>query len=487
MKQSHRSAAALASLAAAVLTGLPASAQTGFDARLQGSLATITQAKPYQDNNGQLPPADQYRGPLFRLSRDWPNRALPPIGNAPWQRAINNGRLTPANAPAYAEALRQAISANARQLVLHYESWDAAKAGWYNEPWLGSQREAIHGTYPAGEFGPGIFPGTGLQATFQTHVLTYYDARAAYTLRKVWGSSSLSPDVSSSTTPFDEGALIVKAALFSSEDSSKPTDWWASLRGAATWPLFIPVAAQGGTQPPPRVWPGYLAQFDIIVKDSQSSPTTGWVFMTLVYDPNAPGDAWDKMIPLGVSWGNDPGATREGMPLGENWINPRAPLYATQTLGWGGRLSGPNDGARNDIVVGGQLVKNAADSSCMSCHSTAQWNVAGHRMPTFLLPSIPTGPDLFDYKMCQVGGKSYPCSPAPGSSAWMKWFQNRPGTQPMDPGNVAGDFDLVLSFKSLRLWAGWKYGAKALPELLARPGRPIRYNQYNGAPLPPAH
>lgn len=75
-------------------------------------------------------------------------------------------------------------------------------------------------------------------------------------------------------------------------------------------------------------------------------------------------------------WGNDPGVNSALIPpppLNENWINPKAPKYSTQTLGWGRRLSGPNDGATNDIQVGTVVMKNAPDSSCMSCHSPAEW------------------------------------------------------------------------------------------------------------------
>jgi len=227
------------------------------------------------------------------------------------------------------------------------------------------------------------------------------------------------------------------------------------------------------------------------VKDSKSSPKTGWVFMTLVYDGSMPGDVWDKMVPLGVQWGNDPQATREDMPLVENWNNPAAPLYSTQTLGWGGRLSGPNDGARNDIAVDGKVYRNAPNSSCMSCHSTSQWNIAQHRMTSFLLPSLPTksGPG---FQTCGDDGKPNPngsliCSPAPGSQAWMKWFQNRRGTQSMDPGSFATDFDEVFSFKALKLW--WtatnpKKEAAPQLELVRHPGQPLQYNQYTGAPLP---
>jgi hypothetical protein len=34
----------------------------------------------------------------------------------------------------------------------------------------------------------------------------------------------------------------------------------------------------------------------------------------------------------------------------------------------------------------------------------------------------------------------------------MKWFQDRKGDQPMDPGSIAGDFDMVLTFKTLPAW-----------------------------------
>jgi hypothetical protein len=39
---------------------------------------------------------------------------------------------------------------------------------------------------------------------------------------------------------------------------------------------------------------------------SRTAPKTSWGFTTLVYDKDATGDAWDKIIPLGAMWGNDP-------------------------------------------------------------------------------------------------------------------------------------------------------------------------------------
>ena len=66
--------------------------------------------------------------------------------------------------------------------------------------------------------------------------------------------------------------------------------------------------------------------------------------MPTYYDANAPGnDVWDKMVPLGAMWGNDPEADSAKSPppvLHENWINLAAPAYAKMTLGWGGAAVG---------------------------------------------------------------------------------------------------------------------------------------------------
>jgi hypothetical protein len=468
----------------------PTLAQTSHRPALAADRLMLAGApSPFADNNGQVPPKGDYSGPLFKLSAAWPRAALPPLNNPPWQLAIGGGRITVQNAQAYTNALRDYVARDAKALIAQDSAWNAATAGWYNEPWLGSLRESISGTYAAGEFGPEIFPSTGLRATFSTHVLTYYDARAAHSLYKVWGTTARTPALQTSNFQFEEGSVIVKAAVFASTDPQQPTDWWDALKGAQVWQLYLDPTDPANPQPTaPRVWPSYVAQFDIIVKDSKAAPRTGWVFTTLVFDADAPGDVWEKMIPLGAQWGNDPQATQAGQPLVENWINPNAPKYSTQTLGWGGRLSGPNDGARNDIAVGGRVLNNEPDSSCMSCHSTAQWNVARHRMDAFLLPSFsqasPPG-----FQLCGDNGKPDPngsniCSPAPGSTAWLAWFQDRLGTQPMSNGSLATDFDEVFSFKTLPMW--WRAMNPALARANAMPmpnEAPLRFNQYTGAPL----
>lgn len=433
-----------------------------FDAPGAQPLGAVP-VQPFANNNGLIPPTSQYSGPMFQLSHNWPAATPPPIKTPPWVQAIGGQPINVRNAGAYVQALKDYVAPNAQQLIWNYQGWDAAKAGWYNQPWLGSIRESIHGTYTGSQFPPSTFPGTGLTKTITTYVLTYYDARAAYTVGRVWGKTAIKPTITTASTQAPEGAVIVKAAFI----DATGTDW-PVMAGAATWPLYAPI---NDAKTPPSVTPASFMQFDIIVKDTQSSPKTGWVFSTLVYDSNTPGEGWDKMVPLGAMWGNDPNvnsAIKPSAPLAENWINPNAPLYSRQTLGWGGRLSGPNDGAVNNIKVGNQKIDNAADSSCMSCHSPAEWP-----MKSFLLPAT-TYPPSTD--------GNYIISPAPGSPEWMQWFQDRPGTQPKDAGTVALDYDMVFAFKSLPLWAQ-AMGNKPII-MFKRSGKeiPQQQLQYNGLP-----
>lgn len=418
-----RTTAWLCSLA--VLAVLAAAQQRRFETQANA----VVPKDPYLSNNGQIPPKSQYDGPLFKLSHNWPTKPPGAMPDQPWRRAINNQQITPQNAGAYVAALKEYVASTARQLFLD-PNFDAAAAKWYNEPWLGSIREAIHGTYSAGQFGPTVFPDTGLKTTFDTQVLTYYIDRAAYPLTKVWGRAALKPAVETANFQFPEGSVVVKAAVFVSDDPKVQTDWWPVTNGAAKWPVYVSIPENPKNPPPPMVVNGYVMQFDIIVKDTASAPKTGWVFSTLVYDVNAPGaDAWEKMVPLGAMWGNDPQSNSSEpnpAPLTENWINPSAPKYSTQTLGWGGRLSGPNDGAVNDIQVGDQVMPNAPNSSCMSCHGPAEWQPKQHKMISFLLPSYPNpNSPPPPYKPCGPKGQ-YICSPAPASADWMRWFQSRP-------------------------------------------------------------
>jgi hypothetical protein len=172
----------------------------------------------------------------------------------------------------------------------------------------------------------------------------------------------------------------------------------------------------------------------------------------------------------------------------QNWINPAAPAYSKMTLGWGGRLSGPNDGAVNDAVIDGPtpvVSPDLASSSCMSCHSVAEWP-----MKSFLLP-VATDPLQFsppgfvnsDYLIMWPPGSA---AAAGGVPQWMHWFQSRSGAQPADPGTVAFDYDMVFTFKSLMAWESVQPSAGVAPLAAAaragaRPAPPV--GSYNGRPF----
>lgn len=425
---------------------------------------------PFANNDGQIPPG--YKGPLFELSHDYPSWLVVPLGDPPWRKAIGNGQITVDNAAAYVAALKDHIAADMRVLLLDYTRWNAAERGWYNEPWLGYIRESIHGMYVGTtDFPAALFKGSGLQKDFSTYVLTYYDKLAAQTLYKVWGKTATEPKIETSTSQFPERAIVVKAAF-----TTANADVWPAMQGALQWPLYITTNATTGDHKTPQIDNTSFMQFDLIVKDSSSAPKTGWVFATLVYDKDAPGkDVWDKMVPLGAMWGNDPdvdSSLPSPPPLKETWINPAAPAYAKMTLGWGGRLSGPNDGAVNDAVIGsatGPKIPNLASSSCMSCHGPAEWP-----MKSFLLPTTTLPPQVVD--------NQYLVMWKPGSPEWKRWFQSRPGTEPQDPGTVAFDYDMVFAFKSLPAWQAATTGSSPLMSI-QRNGLPAPGGNYNGLPF----
>lgn len=434
---------------------------------------TTAQAQVQPFDDAQRDPPPNYPGPTFKLSHAYPASAAVPA--MPWRAAIDNQPISPANAQAYAEALKAAIGKDMRVLLQDYGKWDAGQRGWYNEPWLGKTstatsawkfREPLRGMYVGSQdMGRSLFKQSGLKNDFSTYVLVYYDKTAAVTLNNIWGASAMTPSVTPQTTQFAEGSIIVKAAFITADPAT-----WPVMKGTVAWPAYITFNAgidPNNPLPNAALTQTYLMQFDIIVKDSVSAPKTGWVFTTLVYDTRVPapdGDIWKKMVVLGAQWGNDPQANNGNVlkpKLVDNYINPKSPAYGRATLGWGERLSGPNDGAMNNIAFDrpGSLqptrIVNAKDSSCMSCHSSAQWDNRDQKlgMKSFLLPALtPTFKPLPSCKDRSCAG--FLGSPPPSSEAWMKWFQNRLGDQAMDPseGNVAGDFDMVLTFKTLPAW-----------------------------------
>ena len=415
--------------------------------------------------NAAVPLPSSYQGPKFQLSYNYPTTLpqLPP--DPPWIKALGGNAISQDNAIAYVNALKDYIGDDMRRLILDYEHWDADQAGWYNLPWICSIRDPVHGSYVgASSFERNMFPLSGLKKDMATHVLVYYNDIAGYTLRQIWGDTGETakyPDLSN--PQFEEGAIVIKVAM----TTALPEDW-SPLEGAAQWRLYAPLDNNLQWKNP-KLFDTSVFQFDIIVKDTKTAPETGWVFATLTYDKEAPGDAWDRLVPLGAMWGNDPETNSAIDPnaiLKENVINPIAFLYATETLGYGGRLSGPNDGAvvQDAFIIGEPPEKKVARmsvSSCMSCHGVAEWP-----MKSFLLPGF-------------LDQNKIPHFYNPGSPDFNRWFQNRPGNVPQDSGTIALDYGMNMAYKALPLWYDWYEKAKKSRQpLLTTP------NLLQGAPNP---
>jgi hypothetical protein len=391
--------------------------------------------EPFLNHRSETPSIQQYKGSFFELSHNYPT-TVKSIGNTPWQKALKGKPISESNVFAYMDSLKNYIKPRVLPFLINHKGWTAAKYGWFNEPWLGPQRDAILGAY-LGNGNP-KYMFKSLKEDEAGYVLVLYDSTAAYTLEKIWGKTAENINLLNDATQFAEGSVILKLAF-----SNINYPQWPVMQGAETFQIYDTFPTSESPKKGFQMRKVSFFQIDVIVKDSKTSPKTGWVYSTFVYDMNATGTLWEKMVPLGAMWGNDPDVNSPLAPpypkLSETVINEKAPPYSKETLGWGGRLSGPNDGAIAQEAVNvttGEKYKNLALSSCMSCHIPAQ-----DLLKSFLLPGPPakkTDTVLYVF--------------TPGSPQWNSWFKDNYGNIPFDSGQVATDYDLVMAFKSVRAY-----------------------------------
>lgn len=355
-------------------TGRPL-ASGSFVAQCRGKFADFIVPK------GTL--AAGYAGPWFQPNLLEQAASGVPSGSRPW-RAFDprdaDERL------AYALALRNYALASAvvrsltPQLAADADYRDPAGGSvttaqrnqkWYPAPrmFYGSTnapgtREAAHGmtlerTVRVNELG-------GNTVAFQNYAVAYYDARGGRVFQRLWKTNVPGVDTPKlSGMKLAEGSFVFKLLYSAARPSDFPQD-------------LLSQSLQVDILPNPDATPisVRLMQIDIAVKDKRAG-TTGWYFATYAYDATQTGASlWKKMVPVGLMWGNDPGAG----PITESWINPAAPAYALAHLGVGGRLNGPVDNP---------------DSACMSCHSTAQAPSLARMLPTGSCALPEFAPDWF--------------------------------------------------------------------------------------------
>lgn len=408
---------------------------------------------PLASNNAIYPSPDEWVAG-FRTS----NYAYPaePVASR-WTPGAGRGTITTDNAMQYTMQLKEFLSADITGLINDPLNWSPAAVGWYDMIWMAqgttlpdgridpnSGREALMGAYTGQILPPDTFKDPRPRVPFQNHAVIYYNDVAAAMLGRLW-RDPYDPDLSD--PEFPEGSIVVKV-----ESATLDPEQWPPLEGSAkSWvyrPTVQAIEDPELTYKTPQVVTVYFSQMAVQIKDSTASPETGWVFMAFAYDARSKGaTVWDRAVPVGAMWGNDPqfahtpsGRNPNG-PLLQTWVNPDAPAFTRQTLGWGDRLAGPMDVAtrHNVITVSGvryQGDNDLAASSCLSCHSAAEFPFTENLYPSpnKVFPEDGNPFLLYD----------------PGTAEWARWFQNRPGTQPLTgagrTGIVALDYDMLLTF-----------------------------------------
>jgi hypothetical protein len=339
-------------------------------------------------------PIANWTGPVFSLRDDYPI-TKPHTEEQPWKRF---------------DFTKESEWKSYLLTVLHYclegnveADWALQKntvRRWYHAPWMHwgpNGREFIHGLTHERVSRPQELAPTQV-SVFQNWAVGMYNAPGGWVIGKVWKVPD-HPDPNAFNN-FPDGTVSIK--LLFTEADSKEVPY---LDGSKEWDAYIydknesPVNPNGVR----KVKEMRLLQIDIAVRDVRNDYVTGWVFGTFTYNGALKGSSpYGKLVPIGIMWGNDPEATVAGQPLKQTLINT-SPDLPKQHLGWNGRLNGPVDNPM---------------SSCLSCHSTAEWPVSAGMTPA---PGV-----------------------QPGTPEWMKWFRNIRSGEAFVSGSRSLDYSLQL-------------------------------------------
>ncbi|MDA4845052.1 hypothetical protein [Hoeflea poritis] len=356
----------------------------------------------YLQGEGGDPPAD-YTGRVFKLSQDYPDK-LPPKEDYPWM-AIEFENGAPSDPKTYlAELLKYGLEGN---VEVDFYVEDNKVRSWYSMPWMDwnsevaadwpgtDGREFVHGLTHEFDSNPKTL-STLQTKSVDTWSGAYYNDRGAFGIGQVYcdpnspDPSALNPDPAGLNN-FADGSYIIKLLFSTIEEAQLPT-----MKDALEWQADIYVETEPAVrnQGPisryeRKVQSVRLLQIDVAVRDDRSF--SGWLFGTFAYDGTRSGaTVWDRMVPLGLQWGNSPKVTYSQTcdadgncsqeKLTEQWIDEEALKELTTApvtldhLGYGGRLAGPVDNPQ---------------ASCMGCHQTAGFP------PVAILPEFSTlGPIL---------------------------------------------------------------------------------------------
>ena len=384
---------------------------------------------------GQVPPPFRntidtipsgWTDPVFELSLDYPT-ALP-TDPKPWKAF--DYKTEP-------REYLQAILAYAREgnEAVQWRVQDNAVRKWYHAPGLlgtgspANGREFIHGLTrerqsPKQELAP------EQTKRLSNWAVGFYNPIAAFTIGQVWADPA-APNTTD--VKFEDGAVAFKL-LFTSATVAQVPLLANSMKWTANIDLLDLVPPSTARAPRDVL----LLQVDVAVRDDRADDLTGWVFGTFMYQHDAPGtDPLDRLVPVGLMWGNDPGFTKVQYDAGEravqSWLNTDGtPPTKSPHFGWLDRLNGPVDNPR---------------SSCLSCHARA------------VVP--------------YVSGNTFPRTDADADDPAKKFFTNTKAGEVYDgapTGTTSLDYSLQLAV-GVRLFPG----AAPVHALAAQPLRNFNF------------
>jgi hypothetical protein len=304
---------------------------------------------PFRDSIDTVPSG--WTRPVFQLSKDYPTTM--PTDPKPWKEFDFKSQQ---------KEYLQAVLNYARKgnEAVQWKVQDNVDRKWYHAPGLLDEmppipagREFIHGlTRERTSLVKELHPSQDKRVS--NWAVGFYNPVAAYTIGKVWANPS-APDTTA--VKFEDGAVAFKL-LFTSASVDQVPFLADSMKWQANIDLADLVPPSSVRQPRDVL----LLQVDVAVRDDRADPTTGWVFGTFMYQSDSPGTTpLDRLVPVGLMWGNDPDLTKAKFDMGERpvqtWLNKTGmPATKSPHFGWLDRLNGPVDNSR---------------SSCLSCHARA--------------------------------------------------------------------------------------------------------------------
>ncbi len=394
---------------------------------------------------GHLPLPSEYQSRIFKLSQDFPKtrpRVEPAVQKI---LAIDYTK----DWKHYMQAVRDYIyEGNIEEdgVANDFYLEDNKVRTWYHVPWQHYGpfgREGIHGLTKEGPVNPYVL-GPTQPDQWQTYAVGFYNPMGGYMIGRTWADSN-NPSVEvMQSEGFPVGTVVGKVLFTTAPVSeapflSNPIEWLAY-----TTPSF-------GEADKRVMNTVRFIQMDIMVRDPRADATGGWVFGTFVYNGTlANPNLWNNVVPVGLMWGNDPTVKShsESNPkptktlinpdLKHTIINTSADLPPMH-LGWGLRLNGPVDNTM---------------SSCMSCHSTAQFPAISPILPFF----------------ASKDGKPL----TPNDPEWMRWFRDVQCATPFDQQATSTDYSLQLAASIQNFLAAQSAATEGLYNVQYWNGLPVK-------------